>query len=183
MFFHVKNVFIIFVCIVSSIIYAVFAAFRTDQEYASYIEYYQAYNFGLIGIHKFSVDDIRYYDKMQIVFESIFLIEMILCCITEYIDENHRSVKDIKKISKRYLDNGFIRDLIPLIPFNWFVHFKGSRYLMIIKSMRLVQAYQRLDTRIFFKQISLIFKKRLDKVCKDPSMADEVDNDHNHIIL
>lgn len=72
-------------------------------------------------------------------FEVIFLIEMMLGFITMYIDEvTNKPVTDIRKISNRYLSKGFIQDVIPLIPWNWLVHFDGSKYLFLIKSARLI---------------------------------------------
>jgi len=77
------------------------------------------------------------------------MVEMIFGFITEYVDENNKPVKDIKKISMRYLHEGFIFDLIPLIPFNFLVNFHASRYLFLLKSIRLIQAYEILDVRVF----------------------------------
>jgi len=74
---------------------------------------------------------------------------MFLGFITEYTNENNKQVKDIMKISKNYLKNGFIIDLIPLIPFNWIVAFPGSRFLYLLKSIRLIQAYEILNVREF----------------------------------
>ena len=108
---------------------------------------------------------------------------MFLGFTTEYVDENNKSIKDFFKISKRYLKQGFIQDIIPLIPFNWIIYFKNSKYLYLIKSVRLIQAYEILDVRVFNAQIGLVFKKNLERVCKDPELSIDQDIDHNHIVL
>ena len=97
----------------------------------------------------YTVEDIKFYNTIQLCFEAIFLIEMLLGFVTEYVDMNNKSVKDVYKISKRYLKQGFIQDIIPLIPFNWISYFKNSKYLYLIKSIRLIQAYEILDVRTF----------------------------------
>ena len=124
--------------ITSSIIYAIFAAFRTDVDYNGYIEFSNAHNFGLVTMHYIDVEEISFCNKLQVIFESIFLIEMLLGFITEYTNENNVQIKDVTKISMYYLKNGFIFDLIPLIPFNFLLHFRGSRYLFLLKSIRLI---------------------------------------------
>jgi hypothetical protein len=124
--------------IVSSIIYSNYAAFRFDVDYRGYIEYVENVNFGFNHMDKFTIFEIRHCNKVQLFFELFFFIEMIVSFITEYIDHNNRPVRDIFKISKKYFREGFIYDIIPLIPFNFFLHFRGSRFLFLIKTMRLV---------------------------------------------
>ena len=96
---------------------------------------------------------------------------MLFGFITEYVDEDNKPVKDIKLISARYIKEGLIFDLIPLIPFNWLIRFQNSKYLFLLKSIRLIQAYEILDVRVFNAQIGLIFKKNLTKCCDDPATA------------
>ena len=99
MFFHIWNIFVIAVCIFSSIKYAIYAAFRSDVDFSSYMEYYEHFNFGLVVVHKFKIEDIQFYDNLQLFFEGIFLIELCFGFITEYVDENMERVRNIKKIS------------------------------------------------------------------------------------
>ena len=89
-------------------------------------------------MHHSTIEDIKYYNTIQLVFEVIFLFEMGLGFITEYLDENNKSVKDLAKISKHYLKTGFLLDLIPLIPFNYIFAFTYSRYFFLLKSIRLI---------------------------------------------
>jgi hypothetical protein len=73
---------------------------------------------------KYTVSQISRLNKIQIGFEIFFCIEMLLGFITEYIDNNNRPVRDFKRISKKYLNEGFIYDVIP--------------FFFLIKSVRLI---------------------------------------------
>ena len=49
--------------------------------------------------------------------EIFFLVAMIIEFITDYTEEGDEvPTKDLHKIVKRYLKNGFILDFIPLFP-------------------------------------------------------------------
>ena len=49
--------------------------------------------------------------------EVFFLVNMIVKFLTDYTEEGEKfPVRDLLKIMKRYLKNGFMIDLIPLIP-------------------------------------------------------------------
>ena len=137
-FFHAWKIFVLFLSIISSLVYANFAAFREDVNFKSFIDYFHNDEYAIMIMHKYSYNDIKLFNTVQLCFEWFFLVEMLFGFITEYVDENNKSVRDIKKIGKRYLNEGFILDLIPLIPFNFFVHFKGSKYLFLLKSIRLI---------------------------------------------
>ena len=69
-----------------------------------------------------NVDPIFYI--LDIAFETIFLISIIIEFITDFEDKahgnssGHKHVKSLKLIAKRYVFEGNFRyDLIPLIPF------------------------------------------------------------------
>ena len=54
---------------------------------------------------------------MMWVFESVFLISMVLNFLVEYRNEGEeRPIRDIVKIGHRYLKGAFANDLVPLIP-------------------------------------------------------------------
>ena len=182
-FFHAWKIFVLFLSIISSLVYANFAAFREDVNFKNYMDYFDKDDYGYIVMHKYSYSDLELFNKLQLGIECFFLVEMLFGFITEYVDENNKSIKDIKKIGKKYLSEGFILDLLPLIPFNWLFHFKKSQYLFLLKSIRLIQAYEILDVRVFNTQIGLIFKKKLEVVCNNPELAVDQNIDHNHIIL
>lgn len=119
--------------------YSVFAAMRDDVDYNGMIAYLDSFDFGLNQMHRYSSEEIDYYNQIQIGFEIVFIVEMALGFVTMYIDETtNKPVTDIRKITNRYLNQGFLYDLIPLIPWNWIVHFPGSKYLFLLKSIRLI---------------------------------------------
>ena len=64
MFFHIWNIFVIAVCIFSSIKYAIYAAFREDVDYSSYIDYYREHDFSNARVHSFTIEDIHLYDNL-----------------------------------------------------------------------------------------------------------------------
>ena len=85
--------------IFSSMMYAMFAAFRYDVDFAGYVDYYISVDFGFNHMNKFTVQQIRQYNNIQIAFELFFVLEMLLGFITEYIDHNNKPVRDFYKIS------------------------------------------------------------------------------------
>lgn len=44
-------------------------------------------------------------------------------------------------------------DLLALIPWNWFLHFKGSRYLFLIKTYRIIETFELLDPKLIMYRI------------------------------
>lgn len=115
--------------------------------------------------------------------EGIFLLDLGFEFILEYTDEaTNLPVRDIATISLRYLKGGFIEDVIPLIPWNWFVKFKYSRIFFLIKCFRLKETFDLLDTGKFMKQVKKIFEKKLDKICEDPDLANNINMDQNKIM-
>lgn len=64
MFFHFWKVFVLLVSITSSIVYANFAAFRSDVDYAGFLEYSNAYDFGIIKMNLYSVEEIKFYNRL-----------------------------------------------------------------------------------------------------------------------
>jgi len=53
----------------------------------------------------------------RVFFETIFSIDMILSCITEFpMENNNKPERRISAIIKMYLSKDFIWDLIPLVP-------------------------------------------------------------------
>ena len=81
--------------------------------------------------------------------ESIFFITMITKFLTDFIpDGETEPTKDLMLISKNYLKNGFVMDLIPLIPFNFFASNKGSLRLAYgIKLVRIISGIKLFNVR------------------------------------
>ena len=80
--------------IVSSLIYAFFAAYRIDVDGTK---------------SKFSDENIRTFDLMQIVIEAFFFIGMVVSALIEYNCEDgiHQIwVKDVSKTTANYIKHG-----------------------------------------------------------------------------
>jgi hypothetical protein len=108
---------------------------------------------------------------------------MLLEFILEYTDEQTTlPVRNISQISLRYVKGEFKFDLLPLIPFNFIWHFQYSRLFYLIKCIRLLETFEVLDTGKFMKHIKIFFQKRLEQICKDPELADDINLDQNKIM-
>ena len=113
----------------------------------------------------------------------MFLIDCLLKFILEYQDETtNAKIKDITQISLRYLHTEFIYDFLPLIPFTFFINFPYSRLLFLIKCNRLIPTLRFLHTGRFMKKVKYFFQSSLDKICKDPNLADNINLDNNKIM-
>jgi hypothetical protein len=90
------NIFITFMCLISSMVYAYYAAFRYDVE-----EDHASQNINLLSI---SMPESKTLDKIELIIELIFLGDMIIRFCSEYtpIDSIY-PVRDIILISKHYL--------------------------------------------------------------------------------
>jgi hypothetical protein len=119
------------------------------------------------------------------VFEFLFLVDMITKFILDYTDEiNNTQIRDLSTISLRYLKSQFIWDLLPLIPFNWVLHFQYSRLFYLVKVIRLIETFALLtDNKGFMNIIKKFFESRLKKVCEDPKLAENIDLDQNKIMM
>ena len=68
------------------------------------------------------------FDKVFIIVEIIFFIDLITQFFIEYnaeggktLYENDKPVRDFLKIAKRYITNEFLFDLLPCIPWSFFI--------------------------------------------------------------
>ena len=129
----------------SSVLYVHFAAFRYDVDY--HWDEDIDHIISKTPNHFEDKESIRVHNIQQIVFESFFFIIMILNFFVEYQDlENNQIVRSFGKIANNYIFKGtFAFDLLSLIPWNWLVHFKGSRYLFLIKTYRIFVSFELLD--------------------------------------
>ena len=78
--------------------------------------------------------------KLQIVIEAQFLFDMLLNFLTEYVQDGETEpVRDLSRISKRYLKQEFLSDLIPLLPLPFLVgtQTRIGRLLYLLKLFRL----------------------------------------------
>ena len=140
-FFYIWKIAVMIICIGSSILYSYFAAFRRDVDYAGKIAYYEYNDPYESNIHFFTEGEIDNFNLIETCIESFFIVVMVTEFLTAYIDGDNHLIKDLKKIYKRYLFDGFIFDLIPLIPFSSYLHFNYSRYLYFLKCIRMIKAF------------------------------------------
>jgi hypothetical protein len=97
-----------------------------------------------------SPEEIKKATTLQIVFESIFFIDMISNFFTEYQpNDSIKPVRSIEKISLHYLNGQFIFDAIPIIPYTFLFSFKNCRLLYFVKSIRIFKSIELLSDKVF----------------------------------
>jgi hypothetical protein len=79
--------------------------------------------------------------KMDIIFEIVFLISMVLEFLTDIQPEQKelKPIRDPILIAKNYINGDFLVDFLALIPFNYFVKIQGGygRFFYLFKILRL----------------------------------------------
>ena len=118
-------------CIMSSYIYVIMGTFSEDQ----------------IG---------RHYIYMEYAFETIFLLSMIKCFVTDYTpDGETQETNNLLLICKRYLQQGFLYDFVAQIPFT--IIFRGKHELVklfyLLKILRTSRGISIFDSSIFMATI------------------------------
>ena len=89
--------------------YAILAAFRKNKQF----DYINPLDPIFTEAQIYGMDSLKYF------FESVFFIDMTTQFFLEYKhdqDKDMLPIRDIKKISLRYINNKFLFDLLPLIP-------------------------------------------------------------------
>lgn len=89
------------------------------------------------------------------IFESLFLIHLCLQFLVEYrIEGLHHPVRDIPKISANYLENGFLLEVIPLLPFQ-VIKLKQNRSQLfyMIKLIRLMRCLKIFNINLVMKKV------------------------------
>lgn len=172
-YYKIFKAVIINLCLLSSFIYAFWAAYRHDVEKSKP---------NAKELSGFTDYDIWVFDILQACIEGLFLIDMMIEFILEFIDEEKQvPIRDIQKIGMRYLHNDFASDFIPIIPWNWIVDYKHTRLLFLIKCYRLKETFELLDTGRFMKNIKSFYDNKLKDACNDPYLANNILLDNNKI--
>ena len=79
--------------------------------------------------------------------------------ITSYFDvDSNQMVVDYKKISSKYINEGFVFDIVTFIPFAFITRFKFSRLLILIKCLRLNKLSSFLDMNTLMRQIKGVYQ-------------------------
>ena len=83
-----------------------------------------------------------------LIFESIFLIDLILSFFVDYKEESapDKPVRDLGKIAINYLKTDFFLDFITLLPLN-FYHLYRRRHVLffMVKMLRLYKGFALFD--------------------------------------
>ena len=79
--------------------------------------------------------------------------------ITSYFDvDSNQMVVDYKKISSKYIGEGFVFDIVTFIPFAFITRFEFSRLLILIKCLRLNKLSSFLDMNTLMRQIKGVYQ-------------------------
>lgn len=65
------------------------------------------------------LDPILGYTVFTLTIDFFFLIDLIMCFFTAYVDDKNQTVDDRCEIAKEYLSGWFLIDLISIIPFEF----------------------------------------------------------------
>lgn len=74
---------------------------------------------------------------LDMIFDSIFLVDVVLNFFTAYEDENGELVTKKKKIVKAYLKSWFLLDLVSSVPITLIQKYAGDAALNNIKLLKL----------------------------------------------
>ena len=89
--------------------------------------------------------------------------------MTEYEDINSfYPIRKLDKIAMKYLKGDFIFHMIPIMPINWLGNFgDNTKLFYIIKCLRIKQANELLDPRLWYGQVKDRYHQKLLKACED----------------
>ena len=139
-----------------------------------------------MNLHKFSRDEISLFNTINLIIELFFLLEIILSFITSYVYENNKMITNFAKIRTKYIHNGFLWDLICIAPFYPIFKFKGSRLFFLIKCLRLNEAFEILDVKVFYNELLRLNKKQLEYgvalECEYPIASGVIEGACRHLI-
>ena len=99
-----------------------------------------------------------------LILELFFLFSMGIKFLTNYTEEGEKfPVKDWFKIAKRYLNNGFVTDLVALIPCQWiFTHGAYKvKVLYLPKVIRFMSGFEIFDIRHLNKVVKQWHKNNI----------------------
>ena len=105
---------------------------------SSYFYLYMA-SFLLAGPSKYD-----FFFNVDIFFEAIFSVSILLCFITELKIGNQKKVaRDILIIGKTYIQGNFVYDLIAIIPFSLLISINGGyeRLFYLLKLIRFKKGF------------------------------------------
>lgn len=156
------NFFVTACCLVSSYIYVYMAAFRILQNDFSMTNFFMYF------------------------FEGVFVVDIAVNFMLsyEYMGQYGKEIqRNLFEISNHYVKTTFIKDLIPIIPFQLIPLPKERGALFyLIKLLRLAKGFRLLDVFTIMKQIKEIYKNySIRRIKNDPRIALDTLADHNKV--
>ena len=122
---------------------------------------------------------------MIIMFETVFLIDLILSFLVDYTEEDQpeKPVRDLGKIAMNYLRTGFLLDIITLIPLNFLNLYRRRNVLfLIIKMLRIHKGFALFDVPRIMTVVKKGYQSKMEYIIKKhPKLANDVDQDNNKI--
>jgi hypothetical protein len=127
--------------LLASFLYAFNAAYRLDVDGDLIVG----------GVHVHIDPTLNYValDYIESFIESYFALYIISNFFLECVDEQNEVIRDISQISVRYLKSKFAFHLLTVLPYSSIFQFKYSHLLYLIKSLRIIDTKELLDTRNF----------------------------------
>ena len=118
------------------------------------------------------------------IFESIFLVHMLLQFIKEYrLEDKNEVITQLLEIIINYIKTGFLIDLIPLLPF-WLMKLprQRQRLFLLLKMIRLVKGFTLFDVPKMMEVVKSGFQKNLHYIVEnDEELANNREIDNNNI--
>ena len=119
------------------------------------------------------------------VFEFFFLLSIVLKFTTSYVIQGETVViKSHSKIAKRYLQDDFILDLIPLFPIQliFLSVIRNGKLFYLLKCIRVIKVAKIFDIGALFKTIQTAMKNRNQRLIEEsPEVGEDFNIDHNNI--
>lgn len=125
-------------------------------------------------------------EKMVYAFEFIFVFSMFKKFLTDFKpDGSQTPVTDLRKIANRYFHDGFVLDLLMVLPFAYMfggASKRNSKLAYFIKVYRLVKGLRIFNVSKMIQGIQEGNMKRMKETIRnDPKIGEDQKNDRNKI--
>ena len=104
------------------------------------------------------------------IFESIFLTQLILKFFVDYTEEESpdKPIRDLGKIALNYIKTEFLLDFITLIPANFLQLYRSRNALfLIIKMLRIYKGFALLDIPRIMAMVKKGYHQKMDYIIKN----------------
>lgn len=101
---------------------------------------------------------------IEIIFVIFSLLQFVKAYTPEYSEKGTSEVRDLKKIANRYFENGFLLDLLSLLPFQFMTLPRHrERLLFLLKVVRIRRGFELFNIPKFMKVIKHHYEHKLKK--------------------